>query len=189
MAALNVLAFSGSLRKASFNSMLLRQLQRLAPAHGLAIEIWARLGELPMYDADVHAAGLPPAVVDFRQRLARADGLLIASPEYNHSVAGTTKTLIDWASRPPDQPFAGKPIAVTGATIGALGTALGQYALRLCFVYLDGRIMNQPEVFVGQAQTKFDAAGNLTDAATNDMLGKYLAAFAAWIEKVGVRRG
>ena len=182
---LKVLAFSGSLRKASYNTMLIKACQKLAPAAGMQIEIFERVGEFPLYNDDVKAQGLPAVVEDFRKRLRAANGLLISSPEYNHSLSSVTKTVIDWVSRPPEQPFAGKAIAVTGATIGKLGTAFGQYATRLSFVFLDGRIMNQPEVFVGEAQNKFDKDGNLADAPTLEFLQKYLAAFAAWIRKVG----
>lgn len=187
-ARLKVLGLSGSLRKASWNTMLLRQIQAMAPAHGIDIDIWPHLKDVPLFDGDDYAQGFPPVVQDFRQRLREADGLIIVSPEYNHSIAGTTKNLIDWASRAPDQPVAGKPIATTGASVGRLGGPFGQYALRLCFVFLDGRIMNQPEVFVGEAPAKFDAEGRLTDGSTAEFLDKWLAAFAVWIRTVGVKR-
>ena len=183
--SLNVIAVSGSLRKASFNNKLLKVCQSRAP-DGMNIEIYDRMTEIPVFNQDIlDDDGFPSAVAELRDKVAAADGLLISSPEYNHAVSSVAKNMVDWVSRPPDQPFAGKPIAITGAAMGALGTALGQYSLRHCFVFLDGRIMNQPEVFVGAAHTKFDDDGNLTDEPTLEFVDKFLGAFAHWIGKVG----
>lgn len=183
--SLNVIAVSGSLRKASFNTKLLEVLRGRAP-DGMNIEIYDRMTEIPVFNQDIiDESGFPDAVSALREKVAEADGLLISSPEYNHAVSCVTKNMIDWVSRPPDQPFKGKPIAVTGAGLGKLGTALGQYSLRHCFVFLDGRVMNIPEVFVGQANQIFDDDGNIGDEATLDFIDQFLAAFAHWIRKVG----
>ena len=182
---LNVIAVCGSLRKASFNSMLLRVCQNRAPAD-LNIEIFDQMLDIPLFNQDVlDESGFPPAVAALREKVAAADGLLICSPEYNHAVSCVAKNMVDWVSRPPDQPFFGKAIAIAGAGMGNLGTALGQYSLRHCFVFLDGRVMNQPEVFIGAAHTKFDEAGNLNDEPTLEFVDKFLGAFASWIRKVG----
>lgn len=182
---LNVVAVSGSLRKASFNNKLLNVCQSRAP-DGMNIEIFDQIIDIPIFNQDVlDDGGFPPAVAALREKIAAADGLLISSPEYNHAVSCVAKNMVDWVSRPPDQPFQGKPIAVTGAAMGGLGTALGQYSLRHCFVFLDGRVMNQPEVFVGAAHTKFDDNGNLTDEPTLEFVDKFLGAFAHWMVKVG----
>jgi chromate reductase len=183
---LNVIAVSGSLRRGSYNTATLRACQTLAP-DGMSIEIFERdrLAAFPLYDDDVALAGLPEPVVDLRQRITAADGLLIANPEYNHSLSSVSKTMIDWVSRPPDQPFLGKPIAVVGASTGPMGGPWGQYAVRQCFISLEGLVMNRPEVFIKSAKTKFDDAGKLTDTESTEALTVFLDAFAGWIRKVG----
>src|ERR1700682_2430991 len=107
---LNVLGFAGSLRKASYNKAALRAAQELVPP-GMTIEAFD-LAPIPLYNDDVRQQGFPPPVADFRARIKAADALLIVTPEYNHSIPGVLKNAIDWASRPPDQPFNGKPIAL-----------------------------------------------------------------------------
>ena len=118
--------------------------------------------------------GFPAPVEDLRARIKAADGLLIVTPEYNYSIPGVLKNAIDWASRPPEQPFDGKPIGLMGASGGTLGTARAQYHLRQCFVFLNGLVMNRPEVMIPQAQNKFDADGKLTDQATRDFIAAHL---------------
>jgi chromate reductase, NAD(P)H dehydrogenase (quinone) len=174
---LKVVGFSGSLRRGSLNSAALRALTALVPAD-LAIDIFD-LSPIPLYNDDLRTKeGYPEGVQSFRDALKAADGVLIATPEYNYSIPGVLKNAIDWASRPPEQPFDGKPIAILGASPGALGSARAQYHLRQCFIYLNGRVMNRPEVMIGAANSKFDADGNLTDQGTADFLKKFLAAFA-----------
>jgi chromate reductase, NAD(P)H dehydrogenase (quinone) len=174
---LKVVGFSGSLRRGSLNSAALRALTALVPAD-LAIDIFD-LSPIPLYNDDLRTKeGYPEGVQSFRDALKAADGVLIATPEYNYSIPGVLKNAIDWASRPPEQPFDGKPIAILGASPGALGSARAQYHLRQCFIYLNGQVMNRPEVMIGAANSKFDADGNLTDQGTADFLKKFLAAFA-----------
>lgn len=179
----NILGIAGSLRKGSFNAAALRAAQELAPA-GMTIEIFD-ISAIPLYDEDVKAKGFPPAVVDLRAKIKAADGLLLATPEYNYSFSGVLKNVVDWASRPPEHPFDGKPIALMGASAGVLGTARAQYQLRQIFIFLNAHILNRPEVFIGAASTKFDAEGKLTDQPTRDMLAAMLAAFDGWIKKLG----
>ena len=95
------------------------------------------------------------------------------------------KNGIDWASRPPDQPFAGKPVAIMGAGAGMAGTARAQYDLRRCCVFLDMHPLNKPEVLIGQAQTKFDADGRLTDEAARGFIGDLLVALEQWTRQIG----
>ena len=128
---------------------------------------------------------IPEAVTALAGQIRAADGLLISTPEYNYGVSGVLKNAIDWISRVPDQPFRNKPIGVMGAAMGNLGTARAQYDLRRSFIFLDGLVMNRPEVFVGAAHTKFDENGALNDAPTRDILTDYMKAFAAWVERVG----
>lgn len=180
---LTILGFAGSLRRASLNRALLRALQEETPA-GMKIEIFD-IGEIPLFNEDVEAAGVPEAVERFRQAIQAADGVVISTPEYNHGVPGVTKNAIDWASRPPRQsPLDGKPVAILGASPGITGTARGQSQLRQAFEFTNSYCMPQPEILVYQAHQKFDAEGRLTDAKTREFLGKFLAAFAQWVRRL-----
>lgn len=173
-----VLGMSGSLRKASFNTMALHAAQELAPA-GMTIEI-VGIGDLPLYNDDIRVAGYPPVVQAFRDRIAAADALLFVTPEYNYSTSGVLKNAIDWGSRPPSQPFDGKPVAMMGASGGILGTARAQYHLRQMCVFLNMLPVNKPEVMIGQAQSRFDAAGKLTDEATRGLVKQLLESLRDW---------
>lgn len=173
-------AFAGSLRAGSYNRSLLRAAVEAAP-EAMTIGI-VEISALPLYDADLEAAGLPESVVAFKRAIAAADGLLIATPEYNHGVAGVTKNAIDWASRPSrESPLDGKPVGILGASPGMTGTARGQSQLRQAFGFTNSYCMPQPQILVARAHEKFDAEGRLTDGATREHLGKFLAAFADWI--------
>lgn len=175
----------GSLRKASFNGIVARALPGLAPA-GVSILPLGSIGQLPIYDADIQAEGFPPAVTAMADQIRAADGLVIVSPEYNYSIPGGLKNAIDWLSRLPNQPFAGKPIALQTASMGPLGGARCQYHLRQSMVFLDGRILNKPEIFIGAAHTKVDAAaGALTDETTIGFIRAQLDAFATCIRGRG----
>jgi chromate reductase len=174
-----ILGIAGSLRQASFNRATLRAAQELAP-DGMQIDSFD-IAPIPLYNEDVRQQGFPPPVEELRARIKAADGLLIVTPEYNYSIPGVLKNAIDWASRPPEQPFDGKPIGIMGASGGALGTARAQYHLRQSFVFLNGLVMNRPEVMIPAAQNKFDAAGKLTDQPTCDHIAAHLAAFKAWV--------
>ena len=177
--ALKVLAFAGSLRKASVNKALLQAAREEAPSQ-MAVEIFD-LADVPLYDEDLRQAGLPLAVAELRAGIEASDGVLIATPEYNFSFSGIVKNAIDWASRPPDQPFARKPIAILGASPSRLGTARAQYQLRQCFLYLDGRVMNRPEMMLGDAGLAFDGERRLIDVQARERLAAFLAAFADFI--------
>ena len=108
---LKILGLCGSLRQGSYNQAVLRVAQELAPAAGLSIES-AEIADVPLYNEDVYAQGFPPPVERLREQIRAADGLLFVTPEYNYSIPGMLKNAIDWVSRPPEQPFAGKPAAV-----------------------------------------------------------------------------
>jgi chromate reductase len=177
-----ILGFSGSLRKASFNTMALHAAQKLLPAG--AIMETAEIGSLPLYNDDVRAVGFPPNVQALRDQIAAADALLIVTPEYNYSIPGVLKNAVDWASRPPDQPFNNKAIAIMGASPGALGTARAQYHLRQCFVFLNGWVVNKPEVMIGAANTRFNEAGELTDETTKKLIGELLQSVMALARKL-----
>lgn len=183
---MKVLGISGSLRKGSYNTALVRAAAELAPP-GMTIGT-AALGEIPPYDEDARQqSGYPPAVAALRAAIAGADALLFASPEYNFSMSGVLKNAIDWASRPPDQPFAGKPVALMSASNGVLGGARGQYHLRQCCIYLDMHPVNKPEVFVSRAAEKIDAEGRVTDEPTRQAIAALLQALATWTARLQAR--
>ena len=179
---LNVLSISGSLRRDSLNTAALRAAQVLAP-DAMRIEIFD-LSAIPLYNEDVREQGQPEPVAEFRGRIAAADAVLIATPEYNYSVPGVLKNAIDWASRPPEQPFDGKPVAILGASPGRLGTARAQYHLRQTFVFLNAFVLNRPEVMIAGAHTLFDAAGTLTDETTKTFIGDLLDSLARWTRRL-----
>jgi chromate reductase len=172
------LGISGSLRAGSINAALLRAAGSLVP-EGVTLRT-AGLADIPIYNGDLEAAGLPPPVQALRAQIKDADALLVCTPEYNYSFPGVLKNAIDWASRPPEQPFAGKPIAIMGASPGMLGTARAQYQLRQVFIFLDGKLLNKPEVMVGSAMSKFDGEGMLSDEPTRLIIAAQLAALKAW---------
>ena len=180
--ALNILGISGSLRAGSYNTAALRAAQELAP-EGMSIEIGS-IADIPVYNADVQAGGFPAQVTALAEKMRAADAVLIASPEYNYSIPGGLKNAIDWLSRLPQQPFAGKPVGMLGASMSLLGAARAQYHLRQCFVFLDALPMNKPEVFITMAQQKFDAEGALTDEPTRGFLRANLEALARWTRLV-----
>ena len=175
--AYNVVGFAGSLRRGSYNRALLRAATELAPP-ALHIEIH-ELDGIPLYNGDIEAAGAPPSVVELREAIRKADGLLIATPEYNHGVPGVLKNTIDWLSRPPgNSSLNAKVAAVMGASPGMTGTARGQSQLRQAFVFTNTYALLQPEVLVAKAHEKFDADGRLVHQATREFLGTFLQRFA-----------
>ncbi len=174
---IHVLGFAGSLRQESYNKKLLRAAGEMLP-EGMRLEIFD-LAPIPMYNDDVRLRGYPAPVQDLRDRIAAADAILIATPEYNFSIPGVLKNALDWVSRPPDPPLSGMPGAIMGASQGYFGTAKAQVHLRdvcsACNVFL----VNRPEVLVMRAQEKFDEQGNLTDETARVFLRGLLVALAA----------
>ncbi len=174
----------GSLRKGSYNRMVANTLAELAP-EGMDIQILPSVGDFPHYDADLQSEGMPEAVLAMGAAIKAADGIVIVTPEYNYSIPGVLKNAIDWLSRLPDTPFAGKPLAIQSASMGGLGGARAQYHLRQTLVFLDAMVLNKPEVMIGVVQNKVDpATGKLVDADTRAYIGKQLSALAALIEKL-----
>jgi len=139
--------------------------------------------DLPLYNEDLREQGDPAAVIKLKEQIAKADALLIVTPEYNYSVPGVLKNAIDWVSRPPDQPFNGKPVAIMGASPGKFGTARAQYHLRQTFVCLNAAVLNKPEVMVGGVVGIFDDNGQMTDQATRDHVVKQLMALAVLVDE------
>src|SRR6266404_3990803 len=157
MSELKVLGISGSLRKASYNTALLKACAELMPA-GMKMT-HARIDDIPLFNQDVFDAGLPEPAKRFRAEVAAADGLLIASPEYNFS-----------------------------ASQGPMGGARVQYDLRRILGQLWGHVLPRPEVFIGAAQTKVDAQGKVTDEATKKFLADLVTGLKTWIERMQVKK-
>jgi chromate reductase len=181
----DVAVLVGSLRKDSFNRKMANALAGLAP-DTLKLAI-VEIGQLALYSQDDDVPGkVPPAWQAFRDRVKPADAVLFVTPEYNRSVPGVLKNAIDVGSRPHGQSvWDGKPGAVISVSPGAVGGFGANHHLRQSMVFLNVPIMPQPEAYVGGAGSLFDDKGNLTNAGTREFLGKFMQAFAAWIERNG----
>jgi chromate reductase len=172
---LHFAGISGSLRKGSYNTMLLNQIMELLPEN-TNMEILST-ADLPLYNGDLDlplSAARPVTVQKFRDSLAKADGLVIVSPEYNYSIPGPLKNAIDWASRGEDSPLLRMPVAVMGVTPGMWGTVRMQTSFLNVFQFLDMRQVIKPEVLIAKAKEKFDENGKLTDAIAIDLVRKKL---------------
>jgi chromate reductase len=182
VAETRVVAFAGSLRRGSFNRALLQAAKELAP-DGMIIEA-IEIGALPFYNADVEAEGDPPSVVMFKASVRDADGVLIATPEYNDGIPAVLTNAIDWGSRLPGRsPLAGKPIALVGASPSQVGTARAQLHLRQLLSHVHARTLPPPELLVATAHQRFDADLRLTHEATRRVLAALLERFARWIAR------
>src|SRR5918994_5788509 len=164
----NILGIAGSLRRESYNRSAMRAATELVPP-GARIEVF-ELDGIPGFNQDDEQH--PPAnVVELKRRIRESDAILFVTPEYNYSIPGVLKNAIDWASRPyGDSAWSGKPVAIMGASVGALGTARAQYHLRQMFVFLNMYAVNQPEVMIGNAPNRFDEQGNLTDEQSKKLI-------------------
>lgn len=180
--ALVVCGLAGSLRTGSYNRALVRAARELAPA-GMEVRIFDRLGDVPLYDADLEARGDPEGVNALKRAIGEADALLVATPEYNHGLPAVTKNAIDWVSRPPrPHVLDGKPAAVMGATPGGFGTVRAQAALRVSLTALNAPTVDQPQVHVSGAHEKFDDDGRLVDGGTRERVGELLEALRELVE-------
>lgn len=177
-----ILGFAGSLRKDSYNKSLLRAALELLPDDA-GLELFDLEG-IPPFNQDLENQP-SEKVREFKAKIRAADAILIATPEYNYSIPGVLKNAIDCASRPyGDNAFAHKPIALMGASPGAIGTARAQYHLRQCFVFLSCFALNQPEVMVSHAQEKIDKDGRVTDQKTRDLVRQLLEGLVEWTRRL-----
>ena len=187
MAEMRFLGFAGSLRRASYNRGLIRAAVELATSE-VTVETYG-LGDIPLYNQDVEDAGEPAAVVAFKEAIARADALLVATPEYNHGMPGVLKNAIDWASRPrATSPLRDKAVAVMGASPGKGSTARAQAQLRDAFVFTGACVMPLPELLIGGAGELFDRDGCLTDLAVRTTVVEIIEALRAWTLRINVDR-
>jgi chromate reductase len=179
---LRIAGIAGSLRRGSFNRGLLRAAVESAPA-GMTVEP-LEIRDLPLYDGDLDVDGGPEPVRVFKAGILAADGLLIATPEYNYSLPGVLKNALDWASRAPERALTDKPVAIVGATPGRWGTVRSQLALRQMLMFPACRVLPAPLLTIPDARGHFDGDGNLVDAVTREQLVGVLEAFAVWIRQV-----
>jgi chromate reductase, NAD(P)H dehydrogenase (quinone) len=177
-----ILGFAGSLRKGSFNKMLLRAAAEIAPEN-MEMEVFDLEG-IPPFNQDLENSP-HEKVKAFKEKIKAADGLLIVTPEYNYSVPGVLKNALDAASRPyGTSPFEGKPVAIMGASSGMIGTARAQYHLRQTMVFFNAFPLNRPEIMVPFAEKKFDETGTLTDEKTREKVKELLVELVKWINKL-----
>ena len=178
-----ILGIAGSLRQKSYNRGALRAATELVPP-GVRIDVFELNAGIPGFSEDDEQR--PPAIiVDLKKRIRAADAVLFVTPEYNYSVPGVLKNVIDWASRPyGDNAWDGKPAAIMGASPGGGGTARAQYHLRQMMVWLNMLPINRPEILIAKAATYYDEAGNLRDAAIRERIGKQIEALVAWTRRL-----
>ena len=174
-----LIGIAGSLRKGSYNASLLRAAAGLVPS-GTQIEV-ASIAGIPLYDGDAESIGLPEAVIQLKERIVVADGVVLASPEYNNSVPGVFKNAIDWLSRPAkDIPrvFGDKPVALMGATPGGGGTRLAHVAWLPILRTLGTRAWTGKQLYVAGAAQVFGPNGELVDEKLKKLLSEFMAGFA-----------
>jgi chromate reductase len=173
---INIVGIVGSLRKGSYNRSLMNAVKAAAPT-GVTLEI-LEIGDIPPFDQDDETTKYPAQAQALKEKIVAADGVIIVTPEYCRSVPGVLKNVLDWTTRPyGTSPWTGKHVATMGATDGALGTAVSQSHLRQILVYLNTRVMGQPEFYLGGVSKKLDANGVLVDPGTKEFIAKFWEAF------------
>ncbi len=180
---ITVLGISGSIRKNSYNTLVLNTAQKLSPEN-MEVMVFGRLGEIPIFNQD-YENNPPEVVVDFKNQIKSADAILISTPEYNYSIPGVLKNAIDWASRPyGDSAWEGKPAAIMSASSGMMGGVRAQLNLRQIFIFLNMFPLNRPEVIVPEISKKIDSNENLTDEHTKEKIKELLDALYKWTLKL-----
>lgn len=182
---IRLVGISGSLRQASFNTALLRNAAQLLPDN-VALEV-RNLHGIPLYDGDVEAAqGIPAAVTELKEAIAGADGVILATPEYNNGIPGVFKNAIDWASRPPgdiDRVFKARVVAIMGASPGGFGTILSQNHWLPVLRTLGVELWTGGRLMVSRAGKTFDAEGKIGDPEMREQIRAYLAAFVTYLNR------
>lgn len=177
---MKILGISGSLRRDSYNRLLIKSAGALLD-HGATLEV-GEIGDIPLYNGELDGKEKPASVQRLLDAIAAADGLLIATPEYNYSVPGVLKNAIDWASRPAfESVLRDKPTGILSASMSTLGGARAQVHLREVLAATLTPVYLAPDFALPSAHTAFDAAGQLVDASTRDYLRQYLAGYTAWL--------
>ena len=179
----SVLAVGGSLRRDSFNHSVVQAMPTLAPK-SLQISVYDELASVPLFNEDLEMPRAPPGVERLRGAVASAEGMLIATPEYNQSLPGVVKNMVDWLSRGEPVVIEDKPIGILGVTPGAWGTRIAQSQLRHALTACGAIVMPAPQLYLRSAGELFDADGRLIDTRTVDSLAEFLAAFATWVHKL-----
>ena len=178
-----ILGLSGSLRRASFNTGLLRAAADLMP-EGATLD-WRTPEGIPLYHGDEEAEqGIPAAATALKDSIASADGLIVATPEYNNAIPGVLKNAVDWTTRPANdiaRVYGGKPVAVIGASPGGFGTILAQNAWLPILRTLGTRPWFEGRLLVSRAGELFDPNGNLTDEPSRERLREFLSGFVAFV--------
>jgi NAD(P)H-dependent FMN reductase len=179
-----VLGISGSLRRGSYNSALLRAATGLMPQEA-TLEV-ASIRGVPLYDGDVEAQGIPASVSQLKEAVVAADGVLLVTPEYNNSIPGVFKNVIDWLSRPPADArrvFGGRRFAIIGASPGNFGTTLSQSAWLPVMRTLGVQLWTGGRLMVARANTLFDESGALKDATTEEALKQFLLGYVTYLRR------
>ena len=181
-APLELVAIAGSLRTNSYNRGLVRALPELSPGTlRYTVLDWSAL---PIYNGDLERDGLPEEVLRLQRAILESDGVVIASPEYNHGVPGPLKNMIDWMSRGPmPHAFFGVPVALLGASSGVIGTTRSQSMLRQTFAALNAPVMPFPQVLVGPTKERFDDDRNLTHEPTREFIAKWAIEVEKWMRR------
>jgi len=183
---IRIVAFSGSLRKASYNTAAIHTAMEIS-AEQCEIEL-LDISDLPLYNEELDGDNAPEQVLQLAQKVLAADAILFSTPEYNYSISGVLKNAIDWLSKQSPQPFAGKPAAIMSASMSFLGGARAQYHLRQIMIYLDVHFINKPEVMIASAHEKFDSKGHLTDDMTRDVIGQMITALTQLSDQLNTSR-
>lgn len=178
---LHLVAISGSLRAGSYNTALLHIVRELLPPT-IQLTIHS-IADIPLFNEDVEAQGTPAAVGALHRALRRSDGVIIATPEYNHGIPGVLKNTLDWLSRGAPHGFSGIPSALLGASNGTIGTTRAQAATRQTLAALNSPCLPQPQVLVSLVQQKIDASGRLTDESTRAFLRTWLVEVERWMRR------
>ncbi len=175
-------AVSGSLRKGSYNTMVLKAAQKLAPENVIIEHL--SIDWVPLYNFDLHGRQYPDVVEKLNDAIKIADAVIFVTPEYNYSVPGVLKNFIDFVSKSIKKPFDTKPVGIISASTGLLGGARAQYNLRQIMVAVNAYVMNQPEVMIAQVNTRFDEAGNLIDEKTKGFISSFISSLVRFSDMV-----